>query len=218
VSDKSSSSLAHIPITGPITDERARDVCAAIDQAWNYYQYRELTIILSSEGGALSAMDRVLRAIDSCQAHGIVVRTVCDGAVASAAAVIASASTPGRREATSHARLLYHEPRVALGEAAHAQGALEAMASALSLSADRVIETLVSRAPSGSDEPDIALTEIPAPLRSLMRDGTGTDTATLRDVYRHLLRLDMWLTPTEACRLRLVDRCVPEVHPGAKRP
>lgn len=160
-------------------------------------------------------MERILREIEDCQREGVLVRTIAEGPVASAAAVIASAGSPGMREATPDARLLYHEPRYWGGsDTQHTAGHLTALLSTLSESTERMLANLLSRAQSQGDGSDPVLEshELPDALRDTLRyelqDGRDpTEPLPLRAVYTRLLHLDLWLTPKDACGLRLLDRC-----------
>lgn len=209
-------SLAQISIAGPITEELARGVCTRLDSAREYYHYPEVVLRISSPGGELLGMELILRGIDRCHLAGVAVRTVCEGPVASAGAVIASAGSPGLREAESHARLLYHEPRYLTPEGAHhTAGRLTSIASSLSDTTERMLEALLHCASSrrGARGPVIRTANLTSRLRDLLRNGSsGEETLSLREAYLRLLRMDAWITPEEACAFHLLDRCVPPLR------
>ena len=207
-------SMSEIIIAEPITEELARSICFGMWSAWSYYHFDEITLRLSSPGGELLGMERVLREIDRCLLEGMVVRTVCDGPVASAAAVIASAGSPGYREAWPHARLLYHEPRYMAGTGMHhTAGGLNSLASTLGRSTDQMLERLLGRVSTADPVTDSGLRadDLPTHVRNQLQRSSGNgEEWSLREAYTQLLRLDMWLTPEEACALRLLDRCRPD--------
>ena len=204
--------MADIMISGTITESSAFDVCARIGDAWKYYRYDEVTLRISSPGGDTVGMSRILREIDRCQRQGITVRTLCVGPVASAAAVIASAGSLGHRDAWSEARLLYHEPRAMGRRLLHTADALIDLAGDLGATQERMLEGLLCRIPGSASGPGptVDLRELPQRLRGVLREARASDgPMSLRDAYALLLRLDIWITPEEACALRLLDRCLP---------
>ena len=68
---------------------------------------REINLYLNSPGGSMTAM---LAIYDTMQFIHAPVATTCVGQAASAAAVLLSAGSPGRRAILPHGRVLLHQP------------------------------------------------------------------------------------------------------------
>lgn len=207
-------SMADITVAGPITEEMARRLCEQIRTAWRYYHFDEVALYISSPGGEVIGMEKILREIDQCRRKGIAVRTIADGLVASAAAMIASAGSPGLREATPDARLLYHEPRYSgCADSHHTADHLNSLASSLQHATHRMLDGLVcqTRSSDGGSGPMLATRDLPARIAHLFGgEGDPDEVLPLRDIYTRILQLEVWLAPEEALALHLIDRCRPE--------
>ena len=68
---------------------------------------RDISVYINSPGGSYTAMTAIY---DTMQFVKPQIQTVCLGQAASAAAVLLSAGTPGKRFALPHARILIHQP------------------------------------------------------------------------------------------------------------
>jgi len=68
---------------------------------------RDISIYINSPGGSYTAMTAIY---DTMQFVRCDIQTVCIGQAASAAAVLLSAGTPGKRAALPHSRILIHQP------------------------------------------------------------------------------------------------------------
>ena len=68
---------------------------------------REINLYINSPGGSMTAM---LAIYDTLQFIHAPVATTCVGQAASAAAVLLSAGSPGRRAILPHGRVLLHQP------------------------------------------------------------------------------------------------------------
>lgn len=220
-------SLDEIVVGCPITDDLGRKVSAQMRSAWSYYHFPEVTLRLSSPGGELLGMERILDEIGECRSEGVRVRTICDGPVASAAAIIASAGSPGMREASPQARLLYHEPRYrALGDMPHTESRLYSLASGLNHATERMLENLLGQLDATASETEVMLS--PENLSDRLatqfaQAHHGDGPWPLREAYRTLFRLELWISPEEACALRLLDHCTRRRLPpyraeGGRRP
>jgi ATP-dependent Clp protease protease subunit len=91
----------------PIDDSFANDVMAQLLCLESDDPDREITIYINSPGGSFTAMTAIY---DTMQFIRPQVQTVCLGQAASAAAVLLSAGTPGKRLVLPNARVLIHQP------------------------------------------------------------------------------------------------------------
>jgi ATP-dependent Clp protease protease subunit len=90
-----------------IDDASANDVMAQLLTLESIDPDRDISIYINSPGGSFTAMTAIY---DTMQFVKPDVQTVCIGQAASAAAVLLSAGTPGKRAALPHARILIHQP------------------------------------------------------------------------------------------------------------
>ena len=91
----------------PIDDTVANDVMAQLLTLESMDGDRDITMYINSPGGSFTAMTAIY---DTMQFVRPDIVTVCLGQAASAAAVLLSAGTPGKRMALSHSRILLHQP------------------------------------------------------------------------------------------------------------
>jgi ATP-dependent Clp protease protease subunit len=94
----------------PIDDTAANDVMAQFMHLEHHDPDRDISLYINSPGGSFSAMTAIY---DTMQFVTCEVETVCLGQAASAAAVLLSAGTPGKRSALPGARVLIHQPSFA---------------------------------------------------------------------------------------------------------
>jgi ATP-dependent Clp protease, protease subunit len=90
-----------------IDDASANDVMAQLFTLESIDPERDINIYINSPGGSYTAMTAIY---DTMQFVRCDIQTVCIGQAASAAAVLLSAGTPGKRAALPHSRILIHQP------------------------------------------------------------------------------------------------------------
>jgi ATP-dependent Clp protease protease subunit len=90
-----------------IDDASANDVMAQLLTLESIDPDRDISMYINSPGGSFTAMTAIY---DTMQFVKPEVQTVCIGQAASAAAVLLSAGTPGKRAALPHSRILIHQP------------------------------------------------------------------------------------------------------------
>ncbi len=90
-----------------IDDASADDVMAQLLCLEQMDTERDISVYINSPGGSYTAMTAIY---DTMQFVKPQVQTVCLGQAASAAAVLLSAGTPGKRFALPHSRILIHQP------------------------------------------------------------------------------------------------------------
>ncbi|MFI7453185.1 ATP-dependent Clp protease proteolytic subunit [Nonomuraea sp. NPDC049714] len=94
-------------IGSPIDDTAANDVMAQLLTLESIDPDQDINLYINSPGGSFTAMTAIY---DTMQFIRPDIHTVCIGEAASAAAVLLSAGTPGKRAALPHARILLHQP------------------------------------------------------------------------------------------------------------
>ncbi len=92
-----------------IDDASANDVMSQLICLESTDPDRDITIYINSPGGSFRALTAIY---DTMQYIRPDIQTVCMGQAASAAAVLLSAGTPGKRMALPGARILIHQPSV----------------------------------------------------------------------------------------------------------
>ena len=90
-----------------IDDASANDVMAQLFTLESIDPERDISIYINSPGGSYTAMTAIY---DTMQFVRCDIQTVCIGQAASAAAVLLSAGTAGKRAALPHSRILIHQP------------------------------------------------------------------------------------------------------------
>lgn len=90
-----------------IDDTVANDVMAQLLTLESMDSDRDISIYINSPGGSFTALTAIY---DTMQFIRPDVMTVCLGQAASAAAVLLSAGTPGKRFALANSRILLHQP------------------------------------------------------------------------------------------------------------
>ena len=90
-----------------IDDASADDVMAQLLCLEQMDTERDISLYINSPGGSYTAMTAIY---DTMQFVKPQIQTVCLGQAASAAAVLLSAGTPGKRFALPHSRILIHQP------------------------------------------------------------------------------------------------------------
>ncbi|CAG7658291.1 ATP-dependent Clp protease proteolytic subunit [Actinacidiphila bryophytorum] len=124
----------------PIDDTSANDVMAQLIHLESASPDQDIHLYVNSPGGSFSAMTAIY---DTMQFVTCDVATVCIGQAASAAAVLLTAGTPGKRMITPGARVLVHQP--SLGEVVQGDVSdLEIQANEL-LRTRETLETLLAR-------------------------------------------------------------------------
>src|SRR5512139_4344779 len=90
-----------------VDDASANDVMAQLLTLEGTDPDRDIIMYINSPGGSFTAMTAIY---DTMQYVRPDISTVCLGQAASAAAVLLSAGTPGKRMALPNARVLIHQP------------------------------------------------------------------------------------------------------------
>ncbi len=90
-----------------IDDTSANDVMAQLMVLESTDPDRDITIYINSPGGSFTALTAIY---DTMQYIRPEIATVCVGQAASAAAVLLSAGTPGKRMALPNSRIIIHQP------------------------------------------------------------------------------------------------------------
>jgi ATP-dependent Clp protease, protease subunit len=97
-----------------VDDASADDIMAQLLVLESQDPDRDITIYINSPGGSFTAMTAIY---DTMQYIKPQIATVCLGQAASAAAVLLSAGSPGKRLALPNARVLIHQPAIEGGYA-----------------------------------------------------------------------------------------------------
>src|SRR5436309_8791311 len=90
-----------------VDDASANDVMAQLLHLEHEDPDRDITIYINSPGGSFTSLMAIY---DTMQFVRPDIQTYCLGQAASAAAVLLSAGTPGKRLALPNARVLIHQP------------------------------------------------------------------------------------------------------------
>lgn len=94
-------------INGEITDELCAQACIALLQLESENNKEDITLMLNSPGGSVSAGFML---IDTIRVLKCDVEVICMGLAASMGAMILMAGTKGKRQALPHARIMLHQP------------------------------------------------------------------------------------------------------------
>src|SRR3954462_1397051 len=96
-----------------VDDASANDVMAQLLTLEGTDPDRDIIMYINSPGGSFTAMTAIY---DTMQYVRPDIQTVCLGQAASAAAVLLSAGTPGKRMALPNSRIIIHQPALAGGD------------------------------------------------------------------------------------------------------
>ena len=91
----------------PITDDVANVVCAELIHLESENPDKDINVYINSPGGDINAMFAIYDTMSYIKPD---ITTICLGQAASAAAVLLSAGTPGKRLALPHSRVIIHQP------------------------------------------------------------------------------------------------------------
>jgi ATP-dependent Clp protease, protease subunit len=91
----------------PITDDVANVVCAELIHLESENPDKDINIYINSPGGDINAMFAIYDTMSYIRPD---INTICLGQAASAAAVLLSAGTRGKRLALPHSRVIIHQP------------------------------------------------------------------------------------------------------------
>ena len=230
-------SAAAVLLSGDMTDELAEALAGSLAKLRTRYYYDRVDLEIASPGGALTALDRCVSAIEEARAGGMRVDTRVRTRAASAAALLASLGD--RREAAPSARLLYHCVRAVPNGVVTAPAAAS-LGAALTGSDRLCAEALAARAraPGAVRPPRFKVAEF-APsdwpvaerlagdaegrgkrLRALRRRVASAlaapDSKPLAALYMALLALDAWISARLAAELLLIDRVADAAPAGAR--
>jgi len=95
-----------------VTDKSVAQLLDLLESAFNYYQYKEVEIQVNSPGGSVRALHFLLDHFERYRNQGRVLALTALMEAASAAALMVSCGTPGRRAAYPRAVFLYHSVRL----------------------------------------------------------------------------------------------------------
>jgi ATP-dependent Clp protease protease subunit len=96
----------------PVDDTSADDIMAQLIVLESADPDRDIIMYINSPGGSFTALTAIY---DTMQYIKPDIQTVCLGQAASAAAVLLSAGTKGKRLALPHSRILLHQPHGQVG-------------------------------------------------------------------------------------------------------
>ena len=228
ITEQLGQSDASLLLAGDMTDELAASLARSLSKLRIQYCYGRVELELNSLGGALSALNRCIAALEEARAGGMRVDTLVRSRAASAAALLASLGD--RRVAAPSARLLYHNVRAAGGGEVTAP--LAASLGASLAGSDRWLArnlAVRSRAAGGTARGDrrfkvaeFAAADWPVVerlagsggrhgerLRALRRRvaeaARAPDGKPLAALYGELLTLDAWISARLAAELLLID-------------
>jgi ATP-dependent Clp protease, protease subunit len=91
----------------PVNDEIANVVMAQLLHLESEDPDKDIALYINSPGGSITALFAIYDTMEFIKPD---VSTICMGQAASAAAVLPSAGTPGKRLALPHSRILLHQP------------------------------------------------------------------------------------------------------------
>ena len=129
-----------------IDDASANDVMAQLLVLESMDPDRDITMYINSPGGSFTSLMAIY---DTMQYIRPDIQTVCLGQAASAAAILLSSGTPGKRLAVANARILIHQPAM---EGAYGQVSdLEIQAAEISRMR-RLMETTLARHTGQTEE------------------------------------------------------------------
>ncbi|HEY0538626.1 MAG TPA: ATP-dependent Clp protease proteolytic subunit [Actinoallomurus sp.] len=94
-------------VGAPVDDTLANDVIAQLIALEGMDTDRTISLYINSPGGSLTAMTAIY---DTMQFVKPEIETTCIGQAASAAAVLLTAGSPGKRAALPHSRIVIHQP------------------------------------------------------------------------------------------------------------
>jgi ATP-dependent Clp protease, protease subunit len=94
-------------VGAPVDDTLANDVIAQLIALEGMDTDRTISLYINSPGGSLTAMTAIY---DTMQFVKPDIETTCIGQAASAAAVLLTAGSPGKRAALPHSRIVIHQP------------------------------------------------------------------------------------------------------------
>ena len=95
-------------LAAPVDATSASDIVAQLLALQAQDPESDITMYINSPGGSVSDMSMIIDTMAHIKSD---VSTICLGLAASAAAVLLSAGTPGKRLALPNARVMIHQPR-----------------------------------------------------------------------------------------------------------
>ena len=123
---------------GPITSLGIKTLAEYVNTALALYQPEEVAVQLRSPGGLMPALEYWEYCKQGWQAQGQVIATQADTECASAAALMVTLGTVGRRSAHPLSRLLFHNPRLVSRDITLLEQDAEEVALALKESRNRM--------------------------------------------------------------------------------
>ena len=229
------------PLLGEVNAESILSLCANIDQAVYYFQYRHITIEICSPGGSVLALEHFLNKLKRWRKCNVIFETVATIDTASAAAMMLSLGDIGHRKAYSSASLHYHYSRIQISGAVLTRADFDQRSASLSKTDDKFISELVLHVydnrdarklinlkklyktlknngsplslPSIGYEPN-AKTDKPEPDPSLWKRSPEIYETVLRELFAN----DMPIRPEEAKLLGLIDEVIGEEEERIRPP
>ena len=225
---------AEVFFSGELTVESASDLIGTVDLMIDAYHYRRVVLSIDSNGGLVEALARVLMAQGRWRDGGVRLCTRVAVRAQSAAALILSFGDDRVADAT--AQLLYHRvvsptpgPLNARGAGVLQEDLTFFDERAVQSLVDRALDGAPEHAPLivRAEPSDAAVLRqlaerlAPAPAgarrrsvrrlarlvgRAVRRALRARDRKSIADLYRHLFSLEIPISGSLACTLRLVDR------------
>jgi ATP-dependent protease ClpP protease subunit len=177
--------LPVIRLTGEIDMTLALALLDELALLYGYYQYRNVELQINSPGGDASALHYLVEQLAPWRkAEGRTLKTAAMSDVCSAAAMLLSFGTNGHRSAMKHSRLLYHAARTIYTAGASQTGSeLKAATRRLERWDKYFVDLMAEHIASGD----------------------AGEQAACKKKLKRLFQQEKYITPEEACRLRLID-------------
>lgn len=116
---------------------------------FDYYKYRQVSLVLNSPGGSLTALQYILSVIGQARQNGYQVHTQGSFTAASAGALLLSHGEVGTRSVMTVTKLLYHHTRVNGATAGLTSSDAHRLSSAMKSHDDKLIAGLVAHLVKG---------------------------------------------------------------------
>lgn len=103
---------AVLSVSGPVDAQASRSFESLVSLLVDDYHYVDITVEIESTGGAVVSLRQMLRTIRRAKERGVTVSTRTHSCAASAAAVLLSFGSQGKRCVDPEAQLVYHLARM----------------------------------------------------------------------------------------------------------
>lgn len=135
-------------LSAPVDGTSASDLVAQLLALESQSAQEDITLYINSPGGSITDLSMVIDTINHIKPN---VSTICLGLAASAAAVLLSAGTIGKRYALPNSRIMIHQPRITSAVRGQASD-LEVLAQEITDTRERMEDFLVSRTKRSKEE------------------------------------------------------------------